>query len=174
MIQRQIKEENAMAAIVTNEPAIRTGKSHSYVRGAVLWTSVLVAMTFMFGCGYHHKYPSHFQKIPGRANAFCLIVIEPGPLDPREHVEKIQVFEGKCSAFQRPHGQLCWEVIANPPVRAKGFEDVVAGQIPGRFRQVVPPPSETFRPVPGNWYSISVAIAHPQARPYVPTPWKAE
>ncbi|MHC4792622.1 MAG: hypothetical protein ACYS8Y_14575, partial [Planctomycetota bacterium] len=102
-------------------------------------------------------------------------VIEPGPLDPREHIKKIQVFKGADeSFFHPPHGQLCWEVIADPPVRAKRLEDVVAGQVPERFRQVVPPPSETFKPVPGKWYSISVTIAHPQAWPYVPTPWKAE
>ena len=154
---------------------IRTEKLQSHVRGPLLWLNVLAAMPLMFGCGYRHKYPSHFQKISGRANAFRLIVIEPGLLDPREHIKKIQVFEGSDdSFFNEPPGQLCWEVVAAPPVRAKGFEDVVAGRVPERFRQVVPPPSETFKPVPGKWYTISVTIAYHQAWPYVPTPWKAE
>ena len=153
----------------------RTLQSSSHTRQLYLWISVLVAMTFIFGCGYHDKYPSHFQKIPGRANAFRLRVIEPGLLSPREHVKKIQVFKGNYGGYSgRPDGQLCWEVISDPPVRAKRLEDVVAGQVPERFRQVVPSPSETFKPVPGKWYSISVAIAHPQAWPYVLTSWMAE
>jgi hypothetical protein len=137
--------------------------------------NVLAAMTFMFGCGYREKLPTQFETIPGRANAFRLEVIEPGPLDPSEHVKKIQVFEGNYGeTFVRPDGQLCWEVIADPPVRAKRLGGVVAGQVPKGFRQVVPPPSETFKPIAGRWYTISVAIAHRDAYPYVTTPWKAE
>jgi hypothetical protein len=174
----QIIEENTMVSTGTTIPksTIRTEKPQSRVRGPLLWLYVLAAMPFMFGCRYYDKSPSHFQKISGRANAFRLIVIEPGPLlYPREHVKKIHVFEGMYGGYTgRPNGQLCWEVVADPSVRAKGIEDVVAGQVPERFRQVVPPPSETFKPVPGKWYSISVTIAHPQAWPYILTQWKAE
>ncbi len=154
---------------------IRTEKPQSPAKQCLLWLNVLVAMTFTFGCGYTDKVPTYFETIPGRANAFRLEVIEPGPLDQREHVKNIQVFEGNYSqSFVRPDGQLCWEVIADPPVRAKRLGDVVAGQVPKGFRQVVPPASETFKPVPGRWYTISVAIAHRHAYPYVLTAWKVE
>ncbi|OGN89822.1 MAG: hypothetical protein A2158_07390 [Chloroflexi bacterium RBG_13_46_14] len=157
---------------------IRTEKPQSQVREPLLWFSVLAAMTFMFGCGYGDKYPSNFQKISGYANTFRLKVIEPpSPFYPREHVEKIQVYEGDYDDYggiHRPDGQLCWEVVAAPPVRAKSIGDVVVGQVPERFRQVVPTPGEIFKPVPGNWYSISVTIVHNNAFPYVLTSWKAE
>ena len=160
------------------KPIISKEKPKPRVRGFLLWLNVLASIPFLFGCGYGDKYPSHFEKIPSRANAFRLIVIEPPCLfHPREHVKKIQVFEGEGgngSNFTRPPGPLCWEVVAAPPVRAKGIEDIVAGQVPKRFTQVVPPPSETFKPVPGKWYSISVTITHPQARPYFLTSWKAK
>jgi len=169
-----IIEENTMESTGTTNPkfTIRTEKPQSGVRGLLLWLYVLAVMPFMFGCGYHDKLPSHFEKISGRANAFRLKVIEPGPLlYPREHVKKIQVFEHPDGGHGPKPERPCWEVVADPPVRAKGFEDVVAGQVPVRFRQVVPPPSETFKPVPGKLYSISVTMAYAHAKPYVPTSW---
>jgi len=169
-------EENITVSIGTTIPesTIRTEKPQSHVRGPLIWVNVLVAMSFIFGCGYYHKAPSRFQKIGDRANAFRMEVIDPFGLY-REHVTEICVFELGEHALDQEPGQLFWEVVAVPPVRAKGFE-VVVGQVPEGFRQVSPPPSETFNLVPGRWYTIAVTLTRPKARSWTPTPtsWKAE
>ena len=159
-----------------SESKICADKLQLSMRGCLLWMILLCAMLFIFGCvGYPEKPPSHFFKIDDRANAFRMKVIEPfGPLHPREHVKEIRVFEHvKVAQGIFAPGQVFWELIANPPVRARGFE-VVAGQIPEGFRQTVPPLPETFKPVPGKWYYIAVTMSHPLAMPNVETPWQAD
>jgi hypothetical protein len=137
-----------------------------------LWMCVLALMSLVLGCGYPDKYPSHLQKIDDRANAFRMVVLEPfGLFAPKERVRLIRVFE--FGAGTRV-GRLCWEVVAETPVPAQGFE-VVAGQVPKGFMQIFPPAGESFTPTPGRSYDIFVVMAHPLASPRgAPTRWIAE
>jgi hypothetical protein len=76
------------------EAGIQMEKARQYRCGPPLWTCTLVAVSLLCGCGYPDKYPSHFEKIDGRANAFRMWVLEPfGLFQPREHVQRIRVFE---------------------------------------------------------------------------------
>lgn len=162
--------------ITTPKFTVCKEKPKSRLRRLLQWFNVLAAMFFMFGCRLGTKYPTHFEKTSGKANTFRLFVVEDFLF--REHVKKIQVFEGgedfKDTFFCKPLGQLCWEVVADPQVRAKRIGDVVAGQVPEGFIQKFPPLPEIFKPVPGKWYSISVSVTDYYAPEYLLTSWKAE
>lgn len=132
----------------------------------VLWIFMFGAIFLMLGCaGYQDKYPSLFQKVEGEPNTFRMSVVEFfGLFEPKERVREIRVFESKTDAGGVPVGQLCWEIVATPPVIAEGFQ-VVVGQTPQGFIQVFPPSGETFKPIPSKGYEITVTMNHPSAWP---------
>ena len=173
-----LQEENTMVSIGTtrhpSESAFRAEKSQLDVRGSLLWVNLFVAMSFMIGCGYHHKAPSRLQKLDERPNAFRMEVIDPFGLY-GERVKEIQASELVEDVPDQEAGQPLWQVVAVPPVRAKGLE-LLVGQVPEGFRQVSPRPSETFKPIPGRWYTITVTLTHPKAGSWTtkPVSWKAE
>ncbi len=143
---------------------------------AFLWVYVLASMSLVLGCaGYPDKNPSYLEKINGRANAFRMVVLEPfGLFAPKERVRLIRVFEAEKDPRGTKAERLCWEVVAETPILAQGFE-VVAGQVPKGFVQIFPPAGESFTPVPGRSYDIFVVMAHPLASPRgAPTRWIAE
>jgi hypothetical protein len=161
--------------MISSNQAMRATGAKKVQATFLLWVDVLVAMSFMFGCGYRDKTQSHFQTIPGSADDFRPRVIELGLFGLGEHIRRIRVFDLEDVPLGHSLGQVYWEVVAAPPVRAHGFE-LVAGQVPEGFRQVVPPPSETFKPVPGRWYFVAVTMSDPSslARPDEGTLWIAE
>ncbi len=155
--------------------SIHTEKTQSHVLRALLWVNLLVAMSFIFGCGPHDRMPPSLQRVRGRANAFRMQVTEPFGLY-KEYVKEIRVFECAKGPVRDTPGQLHWEVVAVSQVRAKRFE-VVVGQVPEEFRQVFPPPLETFKPVSGRWYIAAITLNDPKAgysRVLEPRSWRAE
>ncbi len=145
-----------------NESAIYTEKAQPRLRGLLLRLSLLVAMAFTFGCGYHDRLPPILEAVDGRANAFRMErVIEPFGLY-KAYVKEIRVSECVKEPLRDTPGQLHWEVVAVSQVRAKGFE-LVVGQVPEHFSQVFPPAPETFKAVPGRWYIVAVTLTDPEA-----------
>ena len=137
---------------------------------------ILLAIFYLLflieGCGYPDKYPSHFVKISDRPNAFRMCVIQPvGLFQPRERICGVRVTER--SGIHSDILEVCWEVRATEPVDAEGFE-IVAGQIPKGFKQVIPSSGQRFNLVPKKQYHIEVDLEHPLAMPWVDTPWIAD
>jgi len=154
----------------------RMRRSEHWSWDTFLGICAVALLSLMAGCaGYPDKYPSHLQKIDGRANAFRMVVLEPfGLFAPKERVRLIRVFQSEGRPSGTEVGQLCWEVIAETPVLAQGFE-VLAGQVPKGFIQIFPPEGESFTPIPGRGYAIFVVMAHPLASPRgAGTRWIAE
>jgi hypothetical protein len=142
------------------------------VRRLVLLIVALAGILITQGCGYADKLPSYFEQIKGKPNAFRMFVIEPfGLFQPRESIRAIRVLE--CDGIYLRDCEVRWEVIADRPVVAEGFE-VIAGIVPTGFDQVIPRSGQVFTPIPGKNYMIAVSLAHPLAMPWVETRWVAE
>lgn len=142
------------------------------VRKLVLLIVTLAGIIITQGCGYPDKMPSYLEQIKGKPNAFRMVAIEMfGLFQPRESIRAIRVREGH-NIYSRDR-EVQWEVIADRPVVAEGFE-LIAGIVPTGFDQVIPRSGQVFTPIPGKNYSIEVSLAHPLAMPWVNTEWTAE
>jgi len=154
-----------------------TGRFGSYVEkrqqslwGPFLQTCLLPGILFVVGCGYPDKYPSHLEKIEGRTNAFRMLVGPHGLFEFKECVTVVRVFESDTDPDGTIIRRLRWEVVATIPPLAKGFE-IVAKRVPPGFVQIFPTPNETFNPVPGRNYQITVTMNHPLAAPLGRATW---
>ncbi|MGD2095523.1 MAG: hypothetical protein PVH77_11000 [Phycisphaerales bacterium] len=137
-------------------------------RNSLLLISLFLTLPIN-GCGYPDKYPSHFRKIQGSPNAFRMYVIQPfGLFQPRERVCGVRV-----TVRNSGIPEVYWEIKADEPIDAEGFE-IVAGQVPEGFQQVKPNPEKRFDPIPGKRYFIEVDLEHPLAMPWVETLWVAD
>jgi hypothetical protein len=147
----------------------RKWKSISF-SGVFAISTALVAISA--GCGYPDKMPSYLRPVANCPDCFVIETVgSPGPFQPKERVRAIRVVER--DSLYTEVKKVCWQVVADEPVLAKGFK-VTVGEVPEGFRQVIPEPPEVFAAVPGRRYYIAVSFAHPLARPWVSSRWKPE
>jgi hypothetical protein len=124
------------------------------------------------GCGYLPEKASYLQEVEGHANAFRMHIVGPPNRGVTEYVKEIRVFELQNDATGTNVQRLRWEMTGL--VVADGFE-VVVGQVPNRFTQVYPAPSEVFKPISGNTYEISIVTDVPSGEPLgMKTLWVAK
>ena len=133
---------------------------------------VITVVVQLQGCGVFNKTPLHLEKKQDRPNTFRLVT--PGSINPfgeKDYISGISVFQ---VVTAEPEGsKVYWRLEAPKPVRAKGFE-LVIGQVPDGFDQLIPAAGEVFTPIPGQEYYVALAVKRGSETKWETMKWVAE
>ena len=138
----------------------------------ILSGCMLAAVLLAQGCGMMEAKPLSLERVETRPNTFQTVV--PGSLIPwgeKDFMTGISVFQVDSA---EPQGsKVYWRLLAPKPVKAKGFE-LVIGEVPDGFKQMIPPEGEVFVPAPGEEYYLGIALKKDSEAKWETIKWTAE
>jgi hypothetical protein len=132
---------------------------------------VFIIVAQVQGCGVFEKKPVQLEQKEDRPNTFRLV--RPKSLIPfgeKDYIVGLSVFQ---IVPAEPEGtKVYWRLNAPRPVRAQGFE-VVIGEVPDGFEQLIPTQGKVFTPVPGLEYYLAVAVKRDSETKWETLSWVA-
>ena len=138
----------------------------------ILSEYILAAVVLVQGCGMMEAKPLSLEPVETRPNTFQTVV--PGSLiswGEKHWITGISVFQ--VDPTQPEGSKVYWRLTTPKPVGAKGFE-LVIGQVPDGFEQMIPGVGEVFVPIPGQEYYLAVALKKDSETKWETIKWVAE